>query len=469
MNERTSSSISVIVACICIAAYALALLVGGIQIGRNIKDRRIAAEQEFFNLVSRSSRVGAQAFMDEAFQGTMQDALGNSGNLQGIILTGPDAEYAFERGLSGTINWVGDSPRFARQFGTSSKAFFSPLQVEGLRNVTISAVYGYLDFDFFLYVLKRTLIIVLVALTVAFFCLILESVTDKKQAEEESESIPSDVPSSYQAPGGSRRGTAAGKPAEQAKGTVFHEKTPESPPLPDSDSGTSDDDLFDDLFEEAENEIKADSSIPDDFPDIAPDADIAADTDADITSAADTDTDAEEPVSPAPPEKLESRGLYAPSGISWEDHTLDRLEAELRRCDSSGQDLTVMVLEYGNADDPEGIWFSDFVRMTSDYFKFKDMIFEKGKTGITVILPGMDLDSGMEKANEFRARIPTTFTQGLAVGLSSRLGRLVKADRIMLEAVRASVKSKEDPEAPIIAFKSDLDKFRAFIEKKSVE
>jgi hypothetical protein len=73
------------------------------------------------------------------------------------------------------------------------------------------------------------------------------------------------------------------------------------------------------------------------------------------------------------------------------------------------------------------------------------------------------------KLTEFRDRIPSSFTQGLAVGLSSRLGRLVKADRILFETAEASVKSKKYPETPIIAFKSDLDKYRAFIEKKSVE
>ncbi|MDR1411770.1 MAG: hypothetical protein LBI91_06170, partial [Spirochaetaceae bacterium] len=81
---------------------------------------------------------------------------------------------------------------------------------------------------------------------------------------------------------------------------------------------------------------------------------------------------------------------------------------------------------------------------------------------------GTNLNDGIKKITEFRIRIPTTFTQGLAIGISSRLGRFVKGERILLEAAEASAKSEKDPENRIIAFKSDLDKYRAFIEKKSV-
>ena len=88
---------------------------------------------------------------------------------------------------------------------------------------------------------------------------------------------------------------------------------------------------------------------------------------------------------------------------------------------------------------------------------------------MTVILPDMDINNGIKRIKGLRGRIPTTFTQRLAVGLSSRLGRFVKADRILLEAAEASAKSKGDPENRIVAFKSDLEKYRAFIEKKSVQ
>jgi hypothetical protein len=454
MDERASSSISVIVAWICIAAYVLASVVAGIQIGFNIRDRQTKAEQEFFDLASRSSRISAQAFMNEAYQNTIQDALSYSESLQGIILTGPDGEYAFERALSGTIDWVGNSPRFAKQFGTSSRALFSPLDITGLRNVTLSAVYRYIDFDLLLSILKRTLIIVLAALTTAFFALILESVIDKGHpAETETGSLYS---SSSYPPLSS--GRPASGPVQKTRQTIPPERDSER----DADSSglressdlqeSSDDDSFSDIFGTDDENTPA----SDDFPGLNPGAEDAVSFDEDAGPGG---------VSPVQAAAREP----PPGGIGREEDVRKWLDVELRRREASGQDLTVAVLEYGNPDDPDGIWFRDFARIASDYFDSEGMIFGKGKTGMTVILPDMNLDDGIKKIKEFRGRIPTTFTQKLVIGLSSRLGRFVKADRIMLEAAEASAKSRKDPENRIVAFKSDPEKYRAFIERKSVQ
>ncbi|MDR1353109.1 MAG: hypothetical protein LBK05_07490 [Treponema sp.] len=467
MNEKSSFSISAIIACVCVAAYIAALAVAGVQIGFNIKNRRIAVEQEFSTLANRSSRISAQAFMDEAFQNTVQDTLSYSENLRGIILAGPEGEYAFERALSGAIDWVGNSPRFAKQFGTSSRVLFSPLQIEGLRNVTLSAVYRYIDFDLLLLVLKRTLIVVLIALVLAFFTLILESVTDKRHLE-----VPETV-SRYSAPVRPEHGAAATKqawgekipvqgktrPAQEVETPVPNE-TPfppeEEAPEPGDDfrfDGDSAGDSLDDIFAPDDEAVP----VSDDFPDFTFGEESAAPPGEDAPDSG--------PALPSPAEKKAA----APGGVGREDSVERRLNAELRRSESSGQDLSVVVLEYRNPDDPEGIWFRDFARMTSDYFDSTGTVFEKGETGVTVILPGVTLIDGIKKVTEFRIRIPTTFTQGLAIGISSRLGRFVKAERILLEAAEASGKSAKDPENRIIAFKSDLDKYRAFIEKKSVQ
>jgi hypothetical protein len=474
MDERTSSSISAVVAWICIAAYVLALAVAGVQIGFNIRDRQTAAEQEFSGLVSRSSRISAPAFMNEAYRNTIQDALSYSENLQGIILTGPDGEYAFERALSGAINWVGNSPRFAKQFGTSSRELFSPLDIEGLRNVTLSAVYRYIDFDLFLSVLKRTLIVVLAALTIAFFALILESVTDKRHLAETETNSPYLSPS-YSSAGEADSGTAAKKTAQKTRRTASPEEDQEQDidRLFTNDS-SREDSSNEDLFNE--DSFIGDSFSGDSFNDIFGTDDENAlvsgdfpgfDSGAEDTVSFGEDAADTEPVR-ASPDQAATREP-PPAGVGREDDTRERLDAELRRCEVSGQDLTVIALEYGNPDDPDGIWFRDFARMVSDYFDSAGTIFEKGKTGVTAILSDTDINSGIKRVRELRGRIPTTFTQKLAVGLSSRLGRFVKADRILLEAAEASAKSREDPENRIVAFKSDLEKYRAFIEKKSVQ
>jgi hypothetical protein len=55
----------------------------------------------------------------------------------------------------------------------------------------------------------------------------------------------------------------------------------------------------------------------------------------------------------------------------------------------------------------------------------------------------------------------------LFIGLSSRSGRLLNAERIMFECNQALEKAKSDPKSSIIAFKSDPEKYRAFIRNQA--
>jgi GGDEF domain-containing protein len=162
------------------------------------------------------------------------------------------------------------------------------------------------------------------------------------------------------------------------------------------------------------------------------------------------------------------QGLYAPySNIGWEAYTRDRLAAELHRCAAGEQDLVLMVMEITN---PAG---DDLYYQTAEaavkFFTLRDLMFERGSRGISLIIPNIDLDRGFSKAEQFRGRIigsfPDTFPEknDLRIGISSRSGRLIDADRILLEASQALKKAREDPVSSIVAFKSDPEKYRAFI------
>jgi len=102
------------------------------------------------------------------------------------------------------------------------------------------------------------------------------------------------------------------------------------------------------------------------------------------------------------------------------------------------------------------------------FYTSRDLLFEYGKYGICAILPGVNLETGISKAEKFYQRISQKFhgdrnTSSLRIGISSRSGRLLNADRLMKEATEALNRAKKDPKSSIIAFKSDLDKYRAFI------
>jgi hypothetical protein len=164
------------------------------------------------------------------------------------------------------------------------------------------------------------------------------------------------------------------------------------------------------------------------------------------------------------------RGLYSPHGnIGWEDYTKDRLAAELLRCASFEQDLVFITMEF------KGKLPADFYNKFADdavnFFTLRDLIFERGERGISIIYPNIDLDIGFAKSEEFHNRVLSKYSSvfrsrtDLCMGLTSRSGRLVDAERMVFEATEALERALEDPVSHIVAFKSDPEKYRAFIKK----
>jgi hypothetical protein len=161
-------------------------------------------------------------------------------------------------------------------------------------------------------------------------------------------------------------------------------------------------------------------------------------------------------------------GLYTPGGnIGWESYTHDRLASELHRCASFEQDLTFLITELSKTE--SGFLYHQFTKEAVNYFGLRDLIFEKGERGISIIIPNANLEECIRKAGEFRSRslakLPDSFKgrDALCIGLSSRSGRLIEAERLTLEASRALEKAQDDPVSHVVAFKSDPEKYREYI------
>ncbi|MDR1430296.1 MAG: hypothetical protein LBI85_08395 [Spirochaetaceae bacterium] len=189
---------------------------------------------------------------------------------------------------------------------------------------------------------------------------------------------------------------------------------------------------------------------------------------------------------PRPPEKKEApipaqetpsgdhpRGLYSPHGnISWAAYTKERLASELHRCAAFEQDLVLIAMEFNNTGTP---FFNEFTEMAVKHFTLRDLIFEWGTQGIAVIIPNADLDQGFARAEEFHAKVLSLFAPrlsagaDLAIGLSSRAGRLIDAERLIFETSQALAKAKDDPASSLVAFRSDPEKYRAFIASQGKE
>jgi GGDEF domain-containing protein len=314
--------------------------------------------------------------------------------LLGVIISGSNGEFGFERQNGSVIEWFGDNPRFKPGFGIASNPYYQNIVIEGQRNTSIRAIYSYLDYDLFIQVLKDTLYIVLLIIAFAVLVLILDlnSKTGQKQTLARAQSQP---------------------------------ETP-SPAFRDSP---------DEFGEEPSEEIW------DEEPEILPETDDFP------------------------------KGLYTPRGIGWESYTKERLESELHRCATLEEDLVLIVIEARNTKFGEAT-FKKLAGETIRFFTQRDMIFEKGEQGICLIIPALNLDQGFAKSEEFRSKVqnnlidPSGVPPYICIGLSSRSGRLVEADRLIFEASQALQKAKKDADSPIIAFKSDPEKYREFIKRK---
>ena len=397
VSERTST-ISSVISVICIVIYILAIAFGAVQIIETIGKHRKTAENEFHDLSDRAtSSAVILGFMSEPYRVTIQDFLDNSKTLQGIIITGSNGEYAFERQDGNTIVWAGDSPRFKPGKIFNKEPFILPLRIDGQRNVNIQAVYSTIDYHIFLVVLRNTLIIILAALFMAFITLMAELALKSRGSRY-------------------RSGASAGDEKPEAAKNPSH--------------------------------ARAVFTVPE-IPQPAPE-----------------------------PADESTQGLYTPEGnVGWESYTHDRLSSELHRCASFEQDLVFLVMEFRGTEKTEPAFYRRFTDEAVSFFSMRDLIFEKGESGISVIIPNMDLEHGIAKSEEFRSRIKAGRAEyfpgqkeappELCIGLSSRSGRLIEADRLMLEASRALDKAVADPASPVIAFKSDPEKYREFVLKTS--
>jgi hypothetical protein len=143
----------------------------------------------------------------------------------------------------------------------------------------------------------------------------------------------------------------------------------------------------------------------------------------------------------------------------------EKLDTDLGICAISDEDLTLILMESG----PAAVSGLDrkLADRAGEFFHSPDSVFERDGRGLAVILSGAGLEEGFSRAKQFHNLILTEFPalfpgrDSLRMGISSRNNRLVRADRLLLEASQALRKAGPEPESPIVAFKSDPDKYRA--------
>lgn len=166
------------------------------------------------------------------------------------------------------------------------------------------------------------------------------------------------------------------------------------------------------------------------------------------------------------------RGLYDPeTGLGWESYLRERLGAELRRSASFEQDLSILIASLDSSTGRTDPNYAVFAKTSRSFFSFNDLAFIFGSTGLAIILPNTDIDQAMRMSEELLKKLamliqdrsdPMSYLN-LFMGLSSRSGRLVEADRLLGEAMAAHRKAREERDTHIMAFRPDPEKFRAYL------
>ncbi|MDR1506738.1 MAG: hypothetical protein LBI67_06505 [Treponema sp.] len=458
-----------VVALFCILAYTGAVVFAAYRAYQGIERQRETAGIEVDDIAGLISQNSAGLF-EEAGRKQIQDKVNAGRALAGIIITGSiGSEFAFEKEPGKTIVWNGDTPGFTRRLGVAYLPA-KQVDVQDLRNVNIYPAYNTVDYVYFAGILKQSLSVILAALLVAFLTLIISSTIGRENAavpaadgrEPEGPGEQDSPPDAHE--GSSERSSPeedgfdftdfSDPPTESGDGETGDYRIPgfdETPADEENNPGGFGDFVLGDFLDE--NEL----TMPGEEPPIE------GSTESSIEG------------STGPAESTGStgaapQGLYSPeSGIGWESYTMDRLASELHRCASSEQDLVILLFECGE----DAVMDEDSYRKLAGeavhFFNLKDLTFEKGNRGISIIIPHADLDHGIEKAEEFHAKVlktlPENFTAktSLRAGLSSRSGRLIDAGRLFFEASSALEKARSGQ--PIVAFKSNPEKYREFIKK----
>jgi hypothetical protein len=492
--------VSAIIGALCIILYIGALSYGALNIYNSVTERRALGDREFDGLADLASAAGVLGFMDERFIQTVQDAIDGSETLLGVVISGSKGEFAFERERGTVISWVNNSPRFVPRFAVTRPPKYLPLRIEGQRNVNIQAVSGYLDYDFCIETLKRTLLVVLFSLTLAFFTLLMDALLTKNGAGAGKAAGGGDSPegpaplkaaASGQEAARSRAGEGPGIPGPGTPGPGGGKPEPKAPEK--AGAGVNDeDDIFgsggdsDGDGEAGKGETDSgwnvenfDFEDEDDFPDFA-------DDEEEIAEAPKPELPKPEPPRAEPPVIAAAaapeaegpapgpQGLFSPRGnVGWESYAEERLESELHRSAATEQDLILIVMVFKEPEQLSEEQFRCFAEEAVLYFEHRDLIFEYGDQGLWVIHPNYSLEQGLTASEEFHRRIlaklprPEGARVDLRFGVSSRSGRLINAERIMMEAGEALKRAIDDADSHVVAFKSDPEKYRQYISGRS--
>jgi hypothetical protein len=508
MWKRVSRFISVI----CIFIYVGAAVLAGLKIYSGVREQRRTAQEEFIELTMYAGIQGGN-FLSESFKNDIRDSVIYSKALTGVIISSPAGQsFSAEKAKSNAIRMFGETPRFDESFFLYAKPLFSPLNIEGQRNVTISAIFPYIETVKLLEILRNSLLAVLIA-TILAFCILILDLT---------------------AFGGKTRPVLTDSDDDETLDTGLSD-TPLSSDLDEDLLGNDNDNIDNSADNDTENKDTAPADFNLDFPqadtDTTQNTEISDDTDFNLdlgdigdidTQTGGTDESAGEPelepsgglddfgepdidaipdgddaasLVDAPP--LDDFGL---SDIDLSDTPVDeeidagdtgkatpeenalqeKLEETLREAILMEKETTLVSLVYEPPGGASSLLtamssindvYESIFTMAAKFWRRENMVFRSRKDGLFAIVPELPLDEVFTSAKEFQKQatdeIVSASNGKLYIGLSAAQKRKdIDAGRLLIEALGAVKRAKADENEPVAEFKVDLEKWENFARDK---
>jgi hypothetical protein len=404
MWKKISTAISIL----CMAVYVVAVVITAYKIVNAVAEHRIISEHEFAGLQDIVRGAGVLGFTGTELESEIRASVLRSLALEAIIVTGSDGTaFAVEKpGVRAVIPNYNNS---AYSFNTKWKFYRSPhfaaITVDNRITLNLNALTGYIDKGRLGDILRETLLVIILSVTAAFLVLMLDIIVFDGQK------------------------------------TAY--KTSKDPYRPISDENNKPSEPPITIPDEVEAPQKPSKPVPD-----------------------------KEPMVQEPDKPVFDEEAGVPSGMYL--GLIQKLHEELAVDNGKYSDFVLLCAawEWAANNFAETPVAKQIAEEAAVFFTVDRIsAFKRGESSVFILLPGVTFKNGLKAAREFHGRIldNSTFKTSITdfyIGLTSRAGRQVEPERLILEVEKAVEKAKEDVTQPIVAFKADPSKYKDYIKNK---
>jgi len=183
-----------------------------------------------------------------------------------------------------------------------------------------------------------------------------------------------------------------------------------------------------------------------------------------IDDAMPAENDMPQPVLPLENISSEKIQTVKETGLSWYDYFGSKLSSELDKAASFDTDITLLIVNFKCSEKSKTEKLYAELPVLLQSFFMPESSFEYGKNSFAVIIPDSSLEESLPKINAFIVRLKhSSDIEDIFAGISSRNSRIISSNRLVSEAEGALSKAVSESGSPVIAFRSDPEKFREMI------